>query len=490
MQTFNDKKAIELTLLWEITRTLYGNITPQELSISLNNIFGTFLKISSLKLWIHDENTESIRDFSKNWHIIDQKQEQESLFKTINKLSSVNGQGFIINNRLMLFELKENEILEKIRLTRNNTIFIPITDKDKVIGLIEIIMPELSPDFASLDFLMCINIAAVQISTAIMNMKLREHMELNISFHQAMRNMAKIIESQYELSYIVPLIGEMMDKFIQDHLIYIFNIDNNAEFQLLWPAAYSKAKLDPLLEKIKDKTTYILSEDKFTGVFPLMAENKLSGAVIAVGNTNKLNEKEINYLEELTRQAAITIDKANCYAEILQHATIDALTGLNNRRQLEQRLTQEISMARRKKNHLCCLMMDVDHFKSINDTYGHLAGDLTLHDIARIIREELRTYDVAGRYGGEEFCIMLPDTNLEKARLIADRLRKRIEKTKFDISSINPVIKKITTTISIGITKFKPEIHIDNKNLYEEADKALYQAKREGRNRVVVFDYL
>ena len=297
-----------------------------------------------------------------------------------------------------------------------------------------------------------------------------------------------IIESQYELAYIIPLIGEMIDKFISDHLIYIFNKDEDGKFNLLWPAFYDGKSIDPVLEKIGNNPEYFVTDDKTIGVFPLVAENKIIGAIVADGKCNKLSETDINYLNQLTSQASITIDKANAYAEILKHASMDALTGLINRRQFEVRLRQEISVAKRKSQPLCCMMIDIDYFKKINDAYGHPAGDFILKEFAKIITEQIRDYDFAARYGGEEFCILLPATTLEETLIVAERLRKKVEEAEFDLTQFEiPGVRKISITISIGISQFSLDKD-DPETLYNTADKALYKAKKSGRNQIVVFE--
>ena len=131
-------------------------------------------------------------------------------------------------------------------------------------------------------------------------------------------------------------------------------------------------------------------------------------------------------------------------------------------------------------------MTDIDFFKKVNDTYGHAVGDLVLKSIAKIIRGQLREYDIAGRYGGEEFSILLPFTKINEAQMVAERLRKTIEDKVIDISKVNPdsETKEIQVTLSLGIYEMQAD---DNEEeLLKKADKALYQAKNTGRNKVVV----
>lgn len=129
-------------------------------------------------------------------------------------------------------------------------------------------------------------------------------------------------------------------------------------------------------------------------------------------------------------------------------------------------------------------MTDIDFFKSVNDTYGHAAGDLVLKTVSRIIKLQLRDYDIAGRYGGEEFAVLLPFTKLEEAKMVAERLRKAVENKKIDISKINTESpqKNISVTISLGVAEYNNGDSEDT--LLQNADKALYKAKESGRNRV------
>ena len=199
-----------------------------------------------------------------------------------------------------------------------------------------------------------------------------------------------------------------------------------------------------------------------------------------------LNDYDINYLEQLAKQSSATINRANVYSEILKHATLDALTGFYNRRHLDERIKQETAKAQRQKTPLCAIMTDIDFFKSVNDIYGHAVGDLVLKTVSKTIRSQLREYDIAGRYGGEEFAILLPFTRTEEAVMVAERLRHSVENTIIDLSKVNPDApqKSINVTISIGIYEFKNSDISDD--LLKKADKALYQAKDTGRNRVII----
>lgn len=399
-------------------------------------------------IYIYDPTTASLRDFSKSWMYIKSK-ELSNIFEKLNK-----------NNRYIAEDKKA---------------YFALLNNNHVIGMLE--FSEKLHD-KLLEFL---NLSSFCISLKIENIILSERMQKNIDFHDSMKNIAKIIETQYETSYIVPIIGEMIDKFVSDHLVYIF-----LQNELVWPGACKDEKIYELIKCLNNKSEYILTPDKKIGLFPMISEGKLLGCIVTRSTENVLSDKEIEYLEQLTNQAATTINRANVYAEILKHATLDALTGFYNRRQLEERLKQEVSSAKRQKRNLCAIMIDIDFFKNVNDTYGHAAGDLVLKTTAQVIKSQLRDYDIAGRYGGEEFLILLPYTALQEAKIVAERLRKAVEQKKINISKILPDKKEINVTISLGIYEYQQQDY--EKTLIKNADKALYIAKETGRNKAAVIE--
>lgn len=167
--------------------------------------------------------------------------------------------------------------------------------------------------------------------------------------------------------------------------------------------------------------------------------------------------------------------------EIMHLAMTDSLTLIPNRRALMDRATQ--ALARRSGQPLALLMIDVDHFKRINDTHGHLIGDEVLREIARSLMGRLRSQDIAGRYGGEEFCVVAPDTTPEGAYTLANSLRETIASTLLKTEH-----GELSVSVSIGIALCHASPVRELKDLLEEADTALYAAKQDGRNRVVFFN--
>ena len=168
------------------------------------------------------------------------------------------------------------------------------------------------------------------------------------------------------------------------------------------------------------------------------------------------------------------------YHEIIfRMAVTDGLTNLANRKQLDTILNEEITRARRYGRELSLLMLDIDHFKSINDTYGHLTGDYVLSGLAAILQRRIRPNDTIGRYGGEEFCAILPETSSNSATSIAEDLRALVESHAFASDD-----RRILVTVSIGVATLREDMQ--PSDLYRVADEMLYKAKRSGRNQVCV----
>jgi len=199
----------------------------------------------------------------------------------------------------------------------------------------------------------------------------------------------------------------------------------------------------------------------------------LAGNIVTLRDISAERAAETALLEVQQR-----LQSAN--AELQRMALTDVLTGLANRRMLVARLDEEIARSRRAGSTLALLLIDVDHFKLVNDKRGHLAGDAVLGAIGECLRSVKRSTDVAARYGGEEFVLLLPHTPLDGALSLAERLRYLIEKSPY-----RAVDAEDSLTVSLGVAVFEPRMR-EPADLLEAADQALYRSKREGRNRVSV----
>jgi len=174
-------------------------------------------------------------------------------------------------------------------------------------------------------------------------------------------------------------------------------------------------------------------------------------------------------------------------ARLEELAMRDGLTGLFNRRALYQHSEGELSRARREHFPLSLVMLDIDHFKMVNDQHGHLVGDQALKVVADIITHSKRPYDWAGRWGGEEFLVVLPNTGLNEARIVAERIRENVARASVTLPDHN---NHLHLHISLGVTSTasRPDANLALDQLLHQADEALYRAKRAGRNQVCLFE--
>ena len=216
---------------------------------------------------------------------------------------------------------------------------------------------------------------------------------------------------------------------------------------------------------------------------PLIAGGIIIGAVRLEGVEGLWTPERESLLESYLSGAATALSNLHNLQSMRQQANIDPLTGLYNRRFLEEYASKWMAMARRKGLPLGFLMMDLDHFKSFNDIYGHEVGDRILRQFSRTITQATRETNLAARFGGEEFVVLLPDTDAKTCLMVAERIRKAVEHMTVPSSSDKPLPQ---ITVSLGVAVY-PEHGETLEEVLQASDKALYESKREGRNRATVY---
>jgi diguanylate cyclase (GGDEF)-like protein len=210
-------------------------------------------------------------------------------------------------------------------------------------------------------------------------------------------------------------------------------------------------------------------------IIPLKAKGSLVGVLCLYtvpGTDNAMDETKMNLLYTLGNQIGVALDHARLYEEARTLSLRDPLTGLANRRLMDINIERCLLLAERNKTSLNVIMLDIDYFKRYNDTYGHAEGDKLLSEIGRILLNCIRTADLAVRYGGEEFLVLLPETSAGMAVEIAERIRMSVE-------------KETIVTISLGVSSCSDGV-ATKENIIVAADNALYKAKANGRNRVEI----
>lgn len=224
-------------------------------------------------------------------------------------------------------------------------------------------------------------------------------------------------------------------------------------------------------------------------IVPLIRNQQLIGTL----NLGSFDAKRFaasmasDFIEHLALIVAICIENVINNERLKHIGLTDPLTGVNNRRYLERRLQEEIGRAARHEHALSCLYIDIDHFKRINDSIGHQAGDEVLREVAARIKAELRLSDALGRFGGEEFVVLLAEADLDDAMNVAERIRASVAEQPLMLAAVH---KTLDVTVSIGVASFTYDggdagVEIMASRFVARADQALYQAKEEGRNRVI-----
>ena len=211
---------------------------------------------------------------------------------------------------------------------------------------------------------------------------------------------------------------------------------------------------------------------------PLLAKNRVSGALLLTRKGRAFSSNEVRLVRILCNQAAIALENARVYGRVEQMAATDALTGLFNRRYFQQALEREMSRADRGASSIALLLLDIDHFKDLNDTYGHALGDAVLKKIAGVLQATLRKGDVLARYGGEEFVVLLSQATSDGAQEFAQRIWEAV-----GAARIHPGGGSHRVTVSVGWALL-PDDADTAESLVEHADRALYFAKETGRNKV------
>jgi diguanylate cyclase (GGDEF)-like protein len=254
-----------------------------------------------------------------------------------------------------------------------------------------------------------------------------------------------------------------------------------------WAAQYGRPLLisrghhlqaDSLLDRLDSATALVL---------PLMVSNRAVGTLqLFSASPSGFSQEDAQLLWILCRVAENLLTREYANQGLITFAFTDFLTGLKTRGYFEQQLEMEVKRAERNATQFALLLMDIDFFKHLNDTYGHTVGDQALRDVASILAKDMREVDTVARYGGEEFVLILPQTGAPGAMLVAQRLRRAVQQARFYAGSPYGAEH---LTISAGVAIFDADVQY-KRSLIEAADAALYEAKRRGRNQVILYSDL
>lgn len=214
---------------------------------------------------------------------------------------------------------------------------------------------------------------------------------------------------------------------------------------------------------------------------PMIIAGQIIGSIAVLGDKIELQTEEFQFLHILSSIFTPLVEHSYVHKRTKLMAETDGLTGLINHRTFQQVLSREIARANRNRTQFSLLMIDIDDFKKINDTYGHLIGDAVLTDMTKRLQASVRQQDIVARYGGEEFTVILPETDIHGANILAERVRSAIASEPYSFSE-----SEIPYTISIGLCVYDGNLPKEKHLLIENADKALYISKNEGKNRITI----
>ncbi len=256
-------------------------------------------------------------------------------------------------------------------------------------------------------------------------------------------------------------------------------VDEEDTLLLVHPLAGPEVRDTRCVRRLSDHFREVLKIDN-PEMQVLELRNQLVGLLVYERPEDPFSRHEITVL--FARQAAFTIDNARLFNKVEEMALRDTLTGLYNRRYIQQILDYELNRSRRYRHPLSLIFIDIDHFKQVNDTYGHAMGDKFLKQVAAKLSGLFRTTDVISRYAGDEFLAVLPSTHAEGASILAQRIRNVLDKYVIMCRG-----RSLTITVSIGLATYDGEEGVGSSTLLDRADQAMYEAKAAGRNCMKVF---
>jgi len=311
-----------------------------------------------------------------------------------------------------------------------------------------------------------------------------KEMSFNVRFIELFKSLENFVKDNFEFKNIkiILLKHEKYKKSIDK----IYEI-NSSHSSFIKEQSFSEKFINFVLEL---KETIFVKEEKDLSTFGLTKNTKnilaiplnIQKKAIASFLIEDIKDDDREKYLILASQFALQIERVGLFENVEKMSIIDGLTGVYLRRYFLGRLKEEFQRARQSKAKISFIMMDLDYFKKCNDRLGHLVGDVVLKDVAAVLQNNVREIDLVTRYGGEEFCILLPEADKIGAHLVGERIRKAVEDR-----IITAYDEKAQITLSMGISSF-PEDSRTETELIDNADKALYEAKENGRNRICLAD--
>ena len=506
-----EKKVDSLSILYSASQSMGGSLNVDTLIRNLISTFTDRLGISGAAIMLYNDKTDlvSIKDLLGVSPELFARFRFYSDNQILVKIFDERGywQPDEQEHNLMVGEFETDEV-------RNLRLFMPMRIKDHFVGLV-VLGSKKDEDTYSDSELQLLQALVGLASTSINNAMLFENSEStkNELDHKVFNLMTlqqsgKVLSSTLDLGELIHISIDMfLETVWANKGVLMLLSDDRPELEVkafkgmsrdevfelskdaaeVWAMTTIEKEKKPILaQELATKSSYqayatINRNLPFAVYIPMLKEGELYG-VVKVGpkiNGEPFTENDLEFFATLSSQAVIAFENARLYSL----AITDSITKLYVHRYFQLRLEEEVARSRRYNSTISLLMCDIDHFKSINDNYGHQQGDLILKEISKILRKNVRNTDIAARYGGEEFAIVLPETTQADAKIVAERIRRDV--SKYEFSSIIPGQPPLKCSISIGVAGFP--LNADNKDqLIQKADSSLYRAKDMGRNKVIL----
>jgi diguanylate cyclase (GGDEF)-like protein len=383
--------------------------------------------------------------------------------------------------------------------TTRSELAVPLLVRNQVVGVLDCQSDE--PNFFDSDTIDLLTLFSTQASIALQNAKLYSQERRRAVHLEAINSLSRNTTAVLDLDELLRKSCEtILQAFPVDHIAILLLEDKSlvlrahlGKLTLRFPEGGEIPPGTGLTQLAVETRMPVIENDvsSISGYVPgfLETRSEMCLPMVTLGETigvltlesskvGAFSANDVQPLESAADICAAAIQNARYFDRVRQMAYVDGLTGIFNRRYFEMRITEEIERAKRYENTLALVMVDIDHFKRLNDEFGHLLGDEVLRQVTNLFAQNLRKSDIVCRYGGEEFVLLMPQTPVDQAGSASDKLRKTVETFTFP-GVARPV------TFSAGVASF-PADGDTRDDLVAAADRALYAAKQGGRNRVVV----
>lgn len=418
------------------------------------------------------------------------------------------GQDYLSGQTVMIGELSAHKAPTVLaRADMLSMCGVPIIAGDTTVGSIELFSQR--PDAFSEEDTKAIQLCASKAAVAIRNARICDELRQTAEERDLLYEIMGFVSASMPPVQLLSKVADSLANYLSAHAVAAFSVQRLPHmhkttevmmrnftrtdmenlkdlFVERWPAATNgDAETNGRLLERQRAFTVNFSGGKSIYVLPLFSRDLLQGIIVLLWEYDRKIDFH-RHMDDMIRivsdQTALGLERHHLYTGVEKIGLTDELTGLSNRRMFNYLIGREINRSRRYQRPLSLVMIDIDHFKKINDTWGHPVGDLVLRQLGGLMRENFRRLDVPVRYGGEEFAVILPETSLEEAIHFAERFRVTVEQAAFMTGR-----ERIPVTISLGVATVgnSPVAEdLDADALLQMADKALYQAKQSGRNRI------